>query len=497
MRRAVTSPFATPYQRAPVLALALVVLLALVLRASLLGVDVRFHPDEALFAAQARLISHEGDVLLRTTDLDKPPLTFYATALSFRLLGPSEFAARLPNVIASTLTVVVMIRLATALYRDQATALLVACLCALSPYLLAFAATTFTDVQATLWVTLATLLAVKGQWRSSGIAAALALSSKTTAALFLPLIVGLGLLNAYPVSAESHRPGLRRIAWHFGLSVGIGVGALILWDVARHPRSFFALGFAHNNPGRLIRSDELWPRLDRWFHWLGYVTGSPVLTGILLVCVLGWLAYRFRAHRTRQDAADWIITGFSIALLGWYWLVAFNTYDRYLYPLVPFLLLLFARVIVALGRIAPALAARPLILATAPAFLLVPAVIPVLDGRVPLGGDQGTHTGIEPLATFLNETLEGDIVYDHWLGWELAFYLGPRPRLLVRYSPHPEELAGDMTRCACTRFFVVPDEERAAHWRDLLARNGIHIASIYSDPAHGFTVYRLSAEPRE
>ena len=35
----------------------------LLLRIATLGVDVRFHPDEALFAAQARLISHEGDWL--------------------------------------------------------------------------------------------------------------------------------------------------------------------------------------------------------------------------------------------------------------------------------------------------------------------------------------------------------------------------------------------------------------------------------------------------
>jgi 4-amino-4-deoxy-L-arabinose transferase-like glycosyltransferase len=96
----------------------------MLLRLSLLRLDVRFHPDEALYAAQARLISQQGDLLLRGTDLDKPPLTFYATALSFRALGPTEFAARLPNVLFSSLSVAALVALAWALYGDRTVAAL-------------------------------------------------------------------------------------------------------------------------------------------------------------------------------------------------------------------------------------------------------------------------------------------------------------------------------------------------------------------------------------
>ncbi len=165
------------------------------LRLVMLGVDVRFHPDEALFAAQARLISARGDVLLRETDLDKPPLTLFVTALSYRMLGPTEFATRLPNVLFSGLSVAVIYTLAMALYGDRVTAALAGLLMALSPYDLAFAATAFTDVQATFWVLVAAWCAVRDRWTAAGIAAALAFAAKSNALIMLPLIVALGIAH--------------------------------------------------------------------------------------------------------------------------------------------------------------------------------------------------------------------------------------------------------------------------------------------------------------
>jgi 4-amino-4-deoxy-L-arabinose transferase-like glycosyltransferase len=140
---------------------------------------MRFHPDEALFASQARLVSQ--DWLLRGTDLDKPPLTFFVTAFSYRILGPTEFATRLPNVLFSGLGLALVYALAWSLYRDRVTAALAALLIALSPYDLAFAATGFTDIQATFWVLAAVWLAVRDRWTYAGIAAALAFAARPSA----------------------------------------------------------------------------------------------------------------------------------------------------------------------------------------------------------------------------------------------------------------------------------------------------------------------------
>jgi len=77
---------------ASVFAPALVILTGLLLRIGMLGVDARFHPDEALFAAQARLIPQHGDLLLRETDLDKPRSRCSHGAVVCPL-GPTEYAA--------------------------------------------------------------------------------------------------------------------------------------------------------------------------------------------------------------------------------------------------------------------------------------------------------------------------------------------------------------------------------------------------------------------
>jgi 4-amino-4-deoxy-L-arabinose transferase-like glycosyltransferase len=510
------------------------VLLGLALRILTLGIDARFHPDEALFAAQARLISHGGDWLLRATDLDKPPLTLTITALSFRLLGATEFAARLPNVLFSGLSVALLYRLAQALYRDRTVSLLAALLGALSPYLLAFAPTAFTDGQATFWVLLAALLAARERWGWAGGATALAFAAKTTALWAAPLIVALGLVRiARP--AWRGRDVLARLA-RYTLPLLAGIALLVLWDLGRAPRSFFSLGWERNDPGRLIRSDELWPRLEAWAHWLGFGTGSDALNAWLAVLIPAWLvahlveAYghtplrnhsahaaqhhpgartrmliplalsalsaplRFsRPSPLRQATLDWVIAIYAMALLGGLWLVAFNTYDRYLHTLVPFVLLLAARALVGAIRRISARPALRLAAGLALAATMLPGTLAALRGEAPLGGDQGAHRGIDALAEFLNAELAGETVYDHWLGWELAFYLGATPRVTVVYQPLPAALAEAMSGCGCRRFFAAPQGPQTAPWRAALARAGVAVTTAYRDPAGRFAVYRLDA----
>jgi 4-amino-4-deoxy-L-arabinose transferase-like glycosyltransferase len=477
---------------------ALVILVGLALRVAMLGQNVRLHPDEALFAAQARLVSHQGDLLLRTTDLDKPPLTFYTTALSFRALGTSEFAARLPNVYFSGLSLAALAALAGALYRDRMTAALAVLLWALSPYDVAFAATVFTDVQATFWTLLAALLAARDRWRGAGSAAVLAFASKTNAVAFLPLIVALGM-------ARNARPAwdmwdIGRRVWRLGWLLAAGIGLVLAWDWARAPHSFWSLNLARNDPGRLIRSAEVWPRLERWAHWLGFVTGSPLLNGALLALGGAWLAWGLWRRRARSDAANWLIAGFAVAFLGWLWLVAFNTYDRYLHTLVPFLLLFAAHALTGAARALrarvpdrwpgnAAITAGGLLLV---GLLVLPGLADVLRGDAPIGGDQGQHTGIDRLADYLNRELAGEVVYDHWLGWELAYYLGDAPPVALVYSPLPEALADTLRAQPAPRYFVAPSPAAAAPWRAALDRAGITAQAVYHDRTQGFVVYRLA-----
>lgn len=478
------------HPHAPVLLPALVILLGALLRIALLGVDVRLHPDEALFAAQARTVVTRGDVLLRGADLDKPPLAIYSVALSFALLEPSELAARLPNVFASMLTLAALYRLALALSEDRITALLAALLLALSPYDLAFAATAFTDVQATLWALVAALLAARGRWTLAGAVSALMIATKLNAALALPLIAALGLAQTAR-EGDSPRAVLARLG-RFGGALAIGLALLALWDAARSPQSFWALNAARNNPGRLIRSDELLPRLEAWGGWLHHVTGAPLLNLVLLSGAIVNLGSGWRS-RSRAALADWLIATWAIAFLAAHWLIAVNTYDRYLHPLVPFLLLLGARGAVRAvraARIPPAGAIGLLALAL---VAMSPGVIGALRGEARLGGDEGRHTGIDALADTINRELPGAVVYENGLGWELAFYLGDRPRAQIVHTPQPEALADEMAGRADTRYFVTLSAEHAAPWLDALARIGIEARRIEWDGPGEFALYALSA----
>jgi len=53
-----------------------------------------------------------GDYIVPYLDyvryFEKPPLLYWATALSFRIFGLSEWSARLPNALAALLTVLLL-----------------------------------------------------------------------------------------------------------------------------------------------------------------------------------------------------------------------------------------------------------------------------------------------------------------------------------------------------------------------------------------------------
>ncbi len=158
----------------------------------------RFHADEALFASWARHIAVWRDPLLLTQPVDKPPLLFYLQALFYPLMGPVEWAARLPNLVVSILIIPLAGVLAWRLYRRGAAVLLAALFVAVAPLAIQFSATAFTDPLLTFWLTAALYVALApafsgtGNGRSlllSGLLFGLALSTKHQAWLFLPLFI--------------------------------------------------------------------------------------------------------------------------------------------------------------------------------------------------------------------------------------------------------------------------------------------------------------------
>jgi 4-amino-4-deoxy-L-arabinose transferase-like glycosyltransferase len=432
----------------------------------------RFQPDEALYAGFARRISLHGDFLLQDAPLDKPPLALVVTAAFFSIFGPTEFAARLPAFFASSLTLATAGALAKRLYGGRTgLALIVILLLALSPLDLAFAATAFFDPLLTACLLLACLAASHDRWRASGAAFAASIAIKQSALFFAPLILLIGF--GCTVQRSWRWPDLWRRLRRFVVPVMLGGLLLAVWSMARAaPVDFWTLGVYNNNPGRLIRANEMLPRLARWLYLLGYVTGfSPLLVMACVSLLGGW-------RRVRRDVLiDVILAAVVLAMLLAYWLIAFNTYDRYLHPLGPLILLLVARGLSRLGRPATLLAI----------VCMLPVTASALRGQVDIGGDHRQYAGITRLAEAVNSLPAGAVVYDYALGWELSYYLGDQPAVHVVYEPSPQALA----RAACggtTRSYFVTPAEAAKAWLAPVRDHKASIAVLVDGPLELFQI---------
>ena len=63
--------------------------------------------------------------------------------------------------------------------------------------------------------------------------------------------------------------------------------------------------------------------------------------------------------------------------------------------------------------------------------------------QYPIGGDHGANDGIDQVADYLKTLPSGTVVYDHWLAWELGYYLGDG-FVYLAYFDTPAALADDL-----------------------------------------------------
>jgi 4-amino-4-deoxy-L-arabinose transferase-like glycosyltransferase len=98
----------------------LLVALAALATLPCLGSTTFFDRDEGYYAECAREMAVRGDPFVPTFSgqpwMEKPPLTYWAMAVSMKLLGYHEFAARLPSALAGLLALWLTFRLATRMY---------------------------------------------------------------------------------------------------------------------------------------------------------------------------------------------------------------------------------------------------------------------------------------------------------------------------------------------------------------------------------------------
>src|SRR5579859_5975176 len=405
----------------------------------------RFHPDEALYATFARTIaSGPGRGLLLSHMLvDKPPLAFYLDAASVAVFGSSEFALRLPTLLASLVGVALVYAIGRRVFGRTA-GLAAAWAMTLSPFAIQFSITVFVDPLLTTWVLLAILLLVRQRPGWAALALSLAWATKQTALLFFPLAILLGVVRL-PAPAQT------RAALNFFLRAALPalagvilVTALVVaWDQRRGaPIGTYQQGYGDNIATRLAQPGELGPRADAIAGMLRQFTGNDWVSAALLAGLAALLLFDL-GQRSQRAWADWLLAAYVLLYLGGYWIVSLNLFDRYFLPLVPLLALLVGRLADRAGAALAGLSQR-LAFGRAPVagrgcawarlaapLILLAAVVPVVAAAnysfSPIGGDHGAYDGIDDAARFIRTLPRNSVLYDRWLTWEFDYYLFDRP----------------------------------------------------------------------
>lgn len=422
-----------------------------------------FHADEALFASWARLIAIWRDPLLLAQAVDKPPLLFYLQAVAFPMFGPVEWAARLPNLVASILLIPLTAEFSWRLFHQSISTLAAALLVATSPMAIQFSATAFTDPLLLAFL-IAALLFVVGSSRPGwcGIFFGLAVLTKHQAWLFLPLILGLAWLNNWrlvqwkKMLAGFLPPFIVLVGWQI-----VRAGGLTLWN--DQINNFGGL--------RLAWSWELMPRLFVWAGLWPVTLGSTLMILLFLVsCLVIWFS-RWKGDDI-PPLADRLIILFILGYLALHWLLAVPVWDRYLLLLVPLSAVIIGRGIGLASERLPVrqdqFDFRPLLIALPILFVLTAIQMqPALAARrglFPVGGQRNADSGAWQVADYLDQAPYGTVLYDHWFSWHWGYAFIDKG-VYTSWFENPGSLAKDLRVFGATpgdRYLVLPDDESAA-----------------------------------
>ena len=477
----------------PEIILLLICALALALRLGLLF-DNRFHPDEALFSTWALKIARGQNLLLAGLPVNKPPLLIYLTALSYFIFGQNELAARVPNLIASVISVPLLYQLARRSYADHSTALISALLLALSSFAILFAPTAFLDPMMVMFGLASLVAASRGRAGWAGIWLGLSFATKVQGLFFAPLILVFWSRQVdqetRPAVSHSLHPSVR-----FAIGFVVIASCVLLWDRARGGLPFWVQQTINYGGIRAIYASELAPRFAGWFSFLPYFFGPIV--GVASLIGLPFLLYRdvTRAARTRSAWIDLWLLAYTIGFLTLHWFLAFPVWDRYLLILVPMMALLFAR---SLQYVASLIrrSISPARILTIVALIILPFGVVASRSGYPIGGDHGANDGIEQIADYLKALPSGTVVYDHWLAWELCYYLGDDFTYMA-YFDTPAALADDLRVFAKddARYVIFPARETPAKVIDAIGQVGYTLTPVLETKNRfgetSFTIFQI------
>jgi 4-amino-4-deoxy-L-arabinose transferase-like glycosyltransferase len=286
----------------------LLVLIALAISLDSMWQRKLANPDEGRYSVIAREMAASGDfVTPRLNDLAyfyKPPLQYWASAISINTFGESEFSARLYTKLAGLGCIAFMAFVGTRLYRAEV-GILTAMVMAASPYFSAMTEVVTLDMGLTFWMTLGvgaflvsqserTVSAQQKYWlwlAWAGMAGAVLSKGLIgfvfpTAAIFL-----------YGVATRNFRFWLN-LQWLAGLTIFFAITAPWFILVSLQNPEFAQFFFIHEHVDRFLTDTHR--RTEPWHFFIPILLlGSlPWLVSLFPAC---WQAMKRHASKGNED----------------------------------------------------------------------------------------------------------------------------------------------------------------------------------------------------
>lgn len=304
---------------------------------SFFGINA-LHCDEALYSYWALQVASGKDILLSNTLTDKFPLVSYIIALFLKVFGNSEVIVRMPNSIINLLNFLLVYIITKRIY-GSITALISAILLSLSSYFLTFGPTAFTDPMLLFFVLMSVLYIYKEKYFVAGVLLGFSMMAKLTGLYF---IIPFTIFTFF-LSTEKNKKKVLNVR-DFLYGFGIVFLVMFIW-------SFFVQNpslqlFINNSP---IKEMKDFFDAEAFKKELKMIVKFSLLIGIAKLVVfnlgLGILAF-VKGNEKRKTDVFLLFT-----VIVFYLMLFFMAgrrmpiYDRYLYVIIPFLIIGTARVL--------------------------------------------------------------------------------------------------------------------------------------------------------
>ncbi len=321
-----------------------------------LGRPALWEPDEGRYAEIAREMAISGDLVTPRNDyiryFEKPPLVYWAQAAAIRIIGPTEFAVRLPAALFTAGQVAIVCAIGEAMF-GAAVGILAAMALALAPIVFAFARFATLDPALAFFLTAAMgsfMAAARAPDFGSGagrrwmLACAAMLALGTLSKGPVALVLG-GAIALIWILTERRARAIRRIP--FIACAAVYLAIVLPWFILAEHRNpgFLEFFFIHEHLERFTRSQE---------HGWGPMFFIPIVIGgawpWLYFAPLGWIEIKRTGEPEIRSRSNFLVIWAAVIVI--FFSIPRSKLGSYILPALPPLAILSAYGLARLSDIA-------------------------------------------------------------------------------------------------------------------------------------------------